>query len=65
MIGPTGAGKTTLFNMLIGDLKPGSGNSTRNKHIEENILYPIRSWKDSLAVVVSHVVAYLKDFPIR
>tara|TARA_Y200000002_G_C22654095_1_gene652675 strand:+ start:70 stop:1854 length:1785 start_codon:yes stop_codon:yes gene_type:complete len=52
IIGPTGSGKTTLVDILLGLLKPSMGNITYNdKNFEENI----KLWQSQIAYLPQEI----------
>ena len=60
LIGPTGCGKTTLVDLLLGLLKPQSGKITVDgRNIEENL----PSWQKKIGYVPQFI--YLLDDSIR
>jgi ATP-binding cassette subfamily F protein uup len=78
IIGPNGCGKTTLLNILLGELKPGTGSVRLGSKLEiayfdqlRGSLDESRSVRDNLAggsdkVDINgkqkHVISYLQDF---
>jgi ATP-binding cassette subfamily C protein len=60
LIGPTGCGKTTLVDIILGLLKPCAGSVTVDgRNIEENL----SSWQKSIGYVPQNI--YLTDNTIR
>ena len=56
IIGESGSGKSTLINLILGLLKPNSGNIQINKiDIHENI----KSWQKNIGLIPQHI--YLTD----
>ncbi len=78
LVGPNGSGKTTILNLLTGELEPDSGSVRRGANLElvtldqrRESLDPDLSLKDALTgggdmVFVGgsskHVMSYMKDF---
>ncbi len=78
IIGPNGCGKTTLIQLLLGDIKPHRGRIKTGTRLEvayfdqhRNVLNPDKSVRDNIADGADrfdlngnsrHVIGYLKDF---
>lgn len=78
ILGPNGVGKTTLLRLLLGDLKPTSGNINNGTKQEVAYFDQFRSQLDDNASVIDnlsqgrefveingnrkHVIGYLQDF---
>lgn len=60
LIGPSGAGKTTLADIILGLLPPTSGVVRMDRH---NIYENLRSWREKLGYIPQTI--YLSDDTIR
>ena len=60
LIGPSGAGKTTLADIILGLLPPGSGVGRMDQH---NVYENLRSWREKLGYIPQSI--YLSDDTIR
>lgn len=60
LIGPSGAGKTTLADIILGLLSPTSGVVRMDQH---NIYENLRSWREKLGYIPQTI--YLSDDTIR
>ena len=60
LIGPSGAGKTTLADIILGLLPPASGNVRMDQH---DVYKNLRTWREKLGYIPQAI--YLSDDTIR
>ena len=60
LIGPSGAGKTTLADIILGLLPPASGNVWMDQH---DVYKNLRTWREKLGYIPQAI--YLSDDTIR
>ena len=81
LIGPNGVGKSTLLNLILGELQPSSGSIRRGERLEIAYFDQLRNRFDANATLIDivghgrdfidingqrrHIISYLEDFLFR